>query len=95
MEANVARKSIQRALANLTQVELDQFRTELVNRPVEPRVLRNRVEKKTEYELAEVMVAAFTGRVAVLVAMELLDEMGLTQNAKDLATEAAGRGLPL
>ncbi|KAM9723689.1 apoptosis-associated speck-like protein containing a CARD isoform 2-T2 [Menidia menidia] len=92
MAPKTLRKCVQHALANLSEIDLKRFCLELVRLEREPRVFQNRVEKKTYFEVADVLVDTFTERGAVEVTVELLEEMDLSGPARTLEEAARACG---
>lgn len=81
-------KSVRVALADmledLSKENFEKFCFGLLSRQVEPRVKRNRVEDKTRLQIADVLVSTFTESGALSVALEILRQIGCSQEAETL-----------
>ncbi|KAF7226504.1 transcript variant X2 [Nothobranchius furzeri] len=77
------------ALENLSKENFEKFCHALVDRPQDPRVRRNRVEGKNFLDVADVMISTFTGIEALKVTEEILRDIGCSEDADELASEAA------
>nr|XP_033958353.1 apoptosis-associated speck-like protein containing a CARD [Pseudochaenichthys georgianus] len=78
------RKAVKRMLSNLSTLNFDNFRNELVHRKTEPRVALNRVEGKSFLEITEVLISTFSETGAVEVSAELLGEIDCNIEAAQL-----------
>ncbi|XP_060906004.1 uncharacterized protein LOC132983629 isoform X2 [Labrus mixtus] len=90
----MARTTFKRAIAevldNLNKEDYLRFCDQLRDRREEPRVSRTAVEGKRRWEVADVLVSTFTERKAVQVALDLLRQINLNEEAEelDLKTQA-------
>ncbi|XP_069571098.1 apoptosis-associated speck-like protein containing a CARD isoform X1 [Brachyistius frenatus] len=91
MAGSSIRKAVAGALEDLTEKDFQKFCFHLLDRRDEPRVKRNRVEGKDFMEITDVLVNHFTEEGAVLVTVDLLNQIGCCGVAKTLGEETAGR----
>ncbi|KAJ4931346.1 hypothetical protein JOQ06_025643 [Pogonophryne albipinna] len=80
-------KALKRMLKNLSKENFANFCYELVNRKKEPQVARNRVEGKSDLDILDVLISTFDETGAVVVAVELLNEMNCKKEADQLLTD--------
>uniref|UniRef100_A0A667X476 PYD and CARD domain containing n=1 Tax=Myripristis murdjan TaxID=586833 RepID=A0A667X476_9TELE len=76
--------AIQDALEDLPEKKLDKFRSALLDRREEPRVKMNSVEGKDYITIAQVLVSTFTEPRALRITLELLREIGCSEEAERL-----------
>ncbi|XP_068425995.1 apoptosis-associated speck-like protein containing a CARD [Clinocottus analis] len=87
MPPKTAKKAIKDALANLSKDNFQSFCEELLDRREEPLVKRNMVEGKGYLDVGNVLVDIFTEAKAPGVVVELLREIGCSNDADKLAQE--------
>ncbi|XP_069032460.1 uncharacterized protein [Embiotoca jacksoni] len=85
MAGSSIRKAVAGALEDLTEKDFQKFCFHLLDHRDEPRVKRNRVEGKNFMEITDVLVNHFTEERAVLVTVDLLNQIGCCGVAKTLA----------
>uniref|UniRef100_A0A3Q3FSC7 Pyrin domain-containing protein n=1 Tax=Labrus bergylta TaxID=56723 RepID=A0A3Q3FSC7_9LABR len=82
------RKTIKMALSdtleNLSQQNFAKFCHRLLDRRNEPRVRRNRVEGKSYLDVVDVLVSTFTESGGRNVAVEILRQIGCSEEAEEL-----------
>ncbi|KAJ4930964.1 hypothetical protein JOQ06_025265 [Pogonophryne albipinna] len=78
-------KALKRMLKNLSKENFANFCHELVIRKKEPQVARNRVEGKSDLDILDVLISTFDETGAVVVAVELLNEMNCKNDADQLS----------
>ncbi|XP_068425875.1 NACHT, LRR and PYD domains-containing protein 1b allele 5-like [Clinocottus analis] len=84
-----AKKAITDTLANLSKKKFDSFCEELLDRRAEPQVKRNMVEGKDYLDVGNVLVDIFTEAKAPAVVVELLREIGCSNDADKLGCALA------
>nr|XP_046255945.1 apoptosis-associated speck-like protein containing a CARD [Scatophagus argus] len=87
MPPKTIKKAIKDALENLSQNNLRKFRDELLDRREEPRVKRSQVEDKSFLEITDVLVSTYTESGALPVTVELLREIGCSDDADKLVND--------
>ncbi|KAM7383061.1 hypothetical protein PAMP_002745 [Pampus punctatissimus] len=78
-------------LEDLKKEDFNKFCHHLLDRRDEPRVRRNRVEGKNFLDITDVLVATFTESKAVIVAEEILRQMGCNDDADRLVKDTCGQ----
>ncbi|KAL6109534.1 pycard [Pungitius sinensis] len=91
MPPKTVKRAIKDALADLSKEQFDEFCDELRDRPEEPKVPMNKVEKKSFLEIADVLVTTFTAAEAPSVTAELLIKIGCNHHAAKLMQETGGQ----
>uniref|UniRef100_A0A667WP45 PYD and CARD domain containing n=1 Tax=Myripristis murdjan TaxID=586833 RepID=A0A667WP45_9TELE len=84
MPPRTIKAAIQDALEDLPEKKLDKFRSALLDRREEPRVKMNSVEGKDYITIAQVLVSTFTEPRALRITLELLREIGCSEEAERL-----------
>ncbi|XP_033979302.1 apoptosis-associated speck-like protein containing a CARD [Trematomus bernacchii] len=84
------RKAVQSMLSNLSKENFAKFCHELVHRKEEPQVDRNKVEGRDFLRITDVLVSTFDETGAVVVAVELLNEIECNAEAKKLMEATGG-----
>lgn len=77
-------RAIVESLEELSEEDFQDFCHQLRDRREPPRVSRSAVERKGRWQVAEVMVSAFTEPKALTVALELLRQMNKNEEAEKL-----------
>ncbi|XP_038163577.1 apoptosis-associated speck-like protein containing a CARD [Cyprinodon tularosa] len=90
MAPKTAKKILKEVLENLTKINFDKFRSELVDRG---EVKMNQVEDRDFLVVSDVMVSVYTQKQALLVAHEILTEIRCGEAASNLVEEAKKAGL--
>uniref|UniRef100_A0A7N8XH66 PYD and CARD domain containing n=1 Tax=Mastacembelus armatus TaxID=205130 RepID=A0A7N8XH66_9TELE len=71
------------------------FYHKLLDRRIEPRIRRQRIEDKDRLDIADVMISTFTEAKVVHVVVEILRDIGCNQEAADLSkVKLRGRRQP-
>ncbi|XP_066575253.1 apoptosis-associated speck-like protein containing a CARD isoform X3 [Amia ocellicauda] len=85
-------------LENLVDVDLKKFKSKLCDRPDEPKIRKGAIQKADYVDLADKLVSTYTENGAVNVTIEVLESIGLKQEAADLRngtkTSSGGVGAP-
>lgn len=84
MAPKTIKHALKDTLEDLSQQNFRKFCSHLLDRREEPRVKRNRVEGKDFLDVTDVLVSTFTETRALLVAVELLKQIGCTEEATRL-----------
>uniref|UniRef100_A0A3Q0T8A5 Pyrin domain-containing protein n=1 Tax=Amphilophus citrinellus TaxID=61819 RepID=A0A3Q0T8A5_AMPCI len=79
------------ALEDLSKGDFEKFCHQLLDRRQEPRVKRNKVEDKNRLQITDVLVSHFTEEGALRVAVEILKQIGCSEEAQTLETLAGGQ----
>ncbi len=86
-------KTIKIALADtledLSKEDFERFCHRLLSRKEEPRVRRNKVEGKTRLQIADVLVSTFTESGALKEALDILGQIGCSDEAQELGKYVA------
>uniref|UniRef100_A0A7N8X454 PYD and CARD domain containing n=1 Tax=Mastacembelus armatus TaxID=205130 RepID=A0A7N8X454_9TELE len=91
-------KTVKAALTDmfedLSDQDFSRFYHKLLDRRIEPRIRRQRIEDKDRLDIADVMISTFTEAKVVHVVVEILRDIGCNQEAADLSkTETSPSGL--
>ncbi|MBN3297184.1 ASC protein, partial [Amia calva] len=85
-------------LENLVDVDLKKFKSKLCDRPDEPKIRKGAIQNADYVDLADKLVSTYTENGAVNVTIEVLESIGLKQEAADLRngtkTSSGGVGAP-
>uniref|UniRef100_A0A7N8YF04 PYD and CARD domain containing n=1 Tax=Mastacembelus armatus TaxID=205130 RepID=A0A7N8YF04_9TELE len=88
-------KTVKAALTDmfedLSDQDFSRFYHKLLDRRIEPRIRRQRIEDKDRLDIADVMISTFTEAKVVHVVVEILRDIGCNQEAADL-NEHSGHG---
>lgn len=84
MPAKTIKSAIKDCLENLGRQNLEKFRSALLDRREEPRVLVSRVEDKDFLGITDVLVSTFCESGAAKVTVELLKEIKCFDDAERL-----------
>ncbi|KAL7840406.1 hypothetical protein AOLI_G00257290 [Acnodon oligacanthus] len=76
-------------LEDLTDEQFKRFTDKLTDSRLEPRVRRGVVQGKDRLDVARIMIDTYTKRRALVVAVDLLKAVGLSQLAEDLEKDSA------
>lgn len=90
MPGKTIKQALSDTLEDLSEQDFKKFRHRLLDRSEEPRIRRNKVEGKDQLDVADVMVSHYTDERALRVAVEILEMIGCTREAKDLVEDAGG-----
>ncbi|XP_030015113.1 apoptosis-associated speck-like protein containing a CARD isoform X1 [Sphaeramia orbicularis] len=85
MAPDTIRMAILDCLENLEKEDKDKFLYQLIHRGGDPKVRRNKVEGKSLLQITDTLVNTFTEPVAYEVTVELLNKIGCSDDAKELA----------
>uniref|UniRef100_A0A7N8WR42 PYD and CARD domain containing n=1 Tax=Mastacembelus armatus TaxID=205130 RepID=A0A7N8WR42_9TELE len=82
-------KTVKAALTDmfedLSDQDFSRFYHKLLDRRIEPRIRRQRIEDKDRLDIADVMISTFTEAKVVHVVVEILRDIGCNQEAADLS----------
>uniref|UniRef100_A0A7N9AXR1 PYD and CARD domain containing n=1 Tax=Mastacembelus armatus TaxID=205130 RepID=A0A7N9AXR1_9TELE len=92
-------KTVKAALTDmfedLSDQDFSRFYHKLLDRRIEPRIRRQRIEDKDRLDIADVMISTFTEAKVVHVVVEILRDIGCNQEAADLSkVKLRGRRQP-
>ncbi len=84
MPPHTIKTALADTLEDLSKEDFDKFCHRLLDRRDEPRVKRNRVEDKTRLQIVDVLVSTFTESGALQVTLEILGQIGCSEEAQAL-----------
>uniref|UniRef100_A0A3P9DK92 Apoptosis-associated speck-like protein containing a CARD n=1 Tax=Maylandia zebra TaxID=106582 RepID=A0A3P9DK92_9CICH len=82
--AKTIKSAVSDTLDDLTKVDFEKFCHQLLDRREPPRVRRNRVEEKSRLQVTDALVSIFTEEGALRVTLEILKQIGCSEEAKEL-----------
>uniref|UniRef100_A0A7N9ARI7 PYD and CARD domain containing n=1 Tax=Mastacembelus armatus TaxID=205130 RepID=A0A7N9ARI7_9TELE len=92
-------KTVKAALTDmfedLSDQDFSRFYHKLLDRRIEPRIRRQRIEDKDRLDIADVMISTFTEAKVVHVVVEILRDIGCNQEAADLRAVAIRFRVPV
>ncbi|CAI5661649.1 unnamed protein product [Oreochromis niloticus] len=89
--AKTIKSAVAEALEDLKKEDFEKFCHQLLDRRQQPRVKRNKVEDKSRLQVTDALVSTFTEEGALTVVLEILKQIGCSDEAKELASsESAG-----
>lgn len=84
MPPKTIKAAIKNRLENLGKQNLDKFRSALLDRREEPRVPVSKVEDRDFLVITDVLVSTFREQGAAEITLELLKEIGCSDDAEQL-----------
>ncbi|KAL3980143.1 E3 ubiquitin-protein ligase [Sarotherodon galilaeus] len=89
--AQTIKSAVAEALEDLKKEDFEKFCHQLLDRRQQPRVKRNKVEDKSRLQVTDVLVSTFTEEGALTVALEILKQIGCSDEAKELEEATGGK----
>ncbi|XP_026039743.1 apoptosis-associated speck-like protein containing a CARD isoform X2 [Astatotilapia calliptera] len=88
--AKTIKSAVSDTLDDLTKVDFEKFCHQLLDRREPPRVKRNKVEDKSRLQVTDALVSIFTEEGALRVTLEILKQIGCSEEAKELEEATGG-----
>ncbi|XP_031610132.1 apoptosis-associated speck-like protein containing a CARD [Oreochromis aureus] len=89
--AKTIKSAVAEALEDLKKEDFEKFCHQLLDRRQQPRVKRNKVEDKSRLQVTDALVSTFTEEGALTVALEILKQIGCSDEAKELEEATGGK----
>ncbi|XP_003451301.1 apoptosis-associated speck-like protein containing a CARD isoform X1 [Oreochromis niloticus] len=89
--AKTIKSAVAEALEDLKKEDFEKFCHQLLDRRQQPRVKRNKVEDKSRLQVTDALVSTFTEEGALTVVLEILKQIGCSDEAKELEEATGGK----